>query len=381
MHRVNASFLTAPQVNASQPPQPSSAQGLHRHPSTLAPATLSLNTQLALDQFGVQPDGHYQLLALLVRNGITDGALELHSSQGAEVRYHQEVDVPGASGVLGARQIGNLTVRAKLNEQAQYDILDIDFHIPSSGAKASITLRSDPPTAVGGTDTPEASQGKRLGPSADLYSPGGSVEMAMRGERRPRAYAMAPDALHGRGLSTPLTNLLPSTNAPSSVGSRSRMQVLDPENPGKMISQHSLNQRAYNREQLPDPERPGKTASRNALLKRKSDRQRVPDPKDLGKTMSVNARQHRDALLRQVPDPDNPGLTTNKTALNHRKLDRRQVPDPNNPGKTIARGAWVKQMRVADPENPGKKISPNVLDKREAQRAEDAASDSFESAK
>ena len=122
-------------INASQQAEPSASQAKHIHPRTLSCAQLSGHTQLFLNQSQAQPDGHHQLLVLLVSNGIADSALQIRADQESEVLYEQKVEVPGG-------EVANLKLRAKLNEQSQYDILAIDFHAPSSGT-TTITL-SDP---------------------------------------------------------------------------------------------------------------------------------------------------------------------------------------------------------------------------------------------
>lgn len=363
MYRINASFAMAPKVNASQTPQPSFAAAEHRHPSALAPATLSLNSRLALDQFEIQPDGHQQLLALLVRNGITDGALQIQSSQGAEVNYQQEVDTPNANSIMGERQRGNLIVRAKLNEQSQYDILDIHFHIPSSGERSSINLRSGPPANISNCAPAHVNEDDRFSHLAAYYSQRGFMPPSMGRADDPRAKGTVLYAGHSHVSTRGLTNFPDSMAFTASVGRGSKARVPDPENLGKMVFRHTLHQRTYTRVLVPDPEHPGEMTTRGALAKRASDRKQVRDPNDSAKTISLKALRDR-VLLRQVADPENPGFTTSQKALTQRQYDRRQVAHPNNPGKTISQSALSKQVQVADLNNPGEMITRNVRSQR-----------------
>ncbi|HBV39734.1 MAG TPA: hypothetical protein DEF05_08655 [Erwinia sp.] len=125
-----------------------------KHPQTLSLASLSTNAHWALNQSEMQPNGHHQLLALLASNAITDGALQLCSTRGAEAHYEQQVDV------LPENDVAHLTVRAQLNECAKYDIgkydiAGIDLHVPSSGRTESIFLSAPPPPT--NTPTPPVS--------------------------------------------------------------------------------------------------------------------------------------------------------------------------------------------------------------------------------
>ncbi len=110
------------------------------HPGTLSPALMSANAQLALDQSETQSNGHHQLLALLTRNGIVDSTLHMESNQGEDAHYGQRVIVPGG-------EVANLNIRVRLNDQAQYDIVSVDLHLPSSGKTEAIFLSGIP--AVG----------------------------------------------------------------------------------------------------------------------------------------------------------------------------------------------------------------------------------------
>ena len=252
-------------VNASS--QPSGSQEEHRHPNALLPARLSLNTQFALKQIEAQPNGLDQLLALLVCNGIADGALQIQSSQGAEAHYKQEVDAPSARGTMGARQVGNLTVRAKLNEQSQYDIIGINFHVPSSGATASINLPDSPPSVTSNNEPSGMCGDQQFSHLAALYSRSQFTQASI-----------------GRSHSQDV-----------SVSKVRQGQVLDPENPAKMTTQATLNKRRYDRQRVPDPDNQGKTISRNLSNKRGHVSRRVEDPRNSGE-MNPNALNKRSTV-------------------------------------------------------------------------------------
>ncbi|GGM31921.1 hypothetical protein ACFQDN_21455 [Pseudomonas asuensis] len=114
-------------INTDQPSAAARSPTPHAHLAALSLTSLSPNAHLALDQTEAQPNNHHQLMALLARNGIADGTMHLRSTQGADAHYEQQVNV------LPENDVANLTVRTRLNEQAQYDIAGIDLHVPSSG--------------------------------------------------------------------------------------------------------------------------------------------------------------------------------------------------------------------------------------------------------
>ncbi len=145
------------------------------HPNALSLALMSFNALHALDQIEGQPNGHHQLLALLVRNGIADNALHMQSNQGADACYGQDVNVPGG-------EVAKLTVQARLNDQAQYDILGIDLHLPASGKTESIHLSPAPAVDTHGNASAILNTGQRLPPTqlAAYYSRSQLTEAMVR---------------------------------------------------------------------------------------------------------------------------------------------------------------------------------------------------------
>lgn len=113
---------------------------LHSHRETLSPALLSPNALLALDQLEAQSNHRHQLLSLLAGNGIMDRAVHMQWNHGADAHFGQQVTQPNGD-------VAKLCIRARLNEQAQYDIVGIDLHMPAFGATESIHL-SGPPAAA-----------------------------------------------------------------------------------------------------------------------------------------------------------------------------------------------------------------------------------------
>jgi len=208
---------------------------------------------------------------------------------------------------MGARQVGNLTVRAKLNEQSQYDIIGINFHVPSSGATSSIKLPDSPPAVTSNNEPSGMCGDQQFSHLAALSSRSQFTQASI-----------------GRSHSQDV-----------SVGKVRQGQIPDPENPAKMTTQGALNKRRFDRKQVPDPENPGLTITQGVLNHRKYDRQ-------------------------QVPDPANPGHTISKGALDKRKL----VPDPINLGQMISQDARSQQKLVWDPENPELMISQSAKSQR-----------------
>ncbi len=125
------------QNDTGQPIAQPLSQTQHDHPGTLTPALLSPNAQLALDQVEAQPNGHHQLLALLARNAIADNAVHIKFNSGTDAHYTQDVNIPGG-------EVANLTIRARLNDQNQYDIVGIKLHNLTSGKIESIYLSGHP---------------------------------------------------------------------------------------------------------------------------------------------------------------------------------------------------------------------------------------------
>jgi len=138
-------------VNSAQSLEAPVAQTQPQHPQTLSLASLSTQAYHALNQTEAQPNGHHQLMALLAHNGITDGALQLRPTQGADAHYEQQVTI------LPENDVAHLTVRAQLNERAQYDIAGIDLHVPSTGRTESIFLSAPLPPANTPAPTPPVS--------------------------------------------------------------------------------------------------------------------------------------------------------------------------------------------------------------------------------
>ena len=303
----------APPINASQPPQPTGSQAVRLHPNALSPARLSPNAQFALDQIETQPDGRDRLLALLVRNGINDGSLQFQSSQGTEAHYKQEVDAP--SGTTGERQAGNLIVRMKLNEQSEYDILGVDFHVFSSGATASIRL-AGPPPAVTSNNAPSGSEDQQSSHFAVLNSRSQFTQASI-GLREHLDVSRKSDQTGRFELSpTSPASLLPLNFTP--FVSKAKRLVQDPENPEKRVTQRVLDKRKYDRQLVQDPQNPERTITRNMLNKRRRGPQLVDDPKNLGRTITKGALYKRTP----VQDPANPGLMTTLGALEKRKWDK-----------------------------------------------------------
>jgi hypothetical protein len=150
-------------VNTAAPLEASDSQSPHAHPTVLPRAMMSHNTQSALDQISTQTDIKHQLVASLVDNGLTDGTLLFKSGQGSEAHYSQQVNVPDG---YGGRTVGSLDVRAKLNENTQYDILNAQLQVPSSGATASISLSGPPPADLPRQSS--AAMGRQLSSATNL---------------------------------------------------------------------------------------------------------------------------------------------------------------------------------------------------------------------
>jgi transposase len=150
-------------VNTAAPLEASDSQSPHAHPTVLPRAMMSHNTQSALDQISTQTDIKHQLVASLVDNGLTDGTLLFESGQGSEAHYSQQVNVPDG---YGGRTVGSLDVRAKLNENTQYDILNAQLQVPSSGATASISLSGPPPADLPRQSS--AAMGRQLSSATNL---------------------------------------------------------------------------------------------------------------------------------------------------------------------------------------------------------------------
>ncbi len=196
--------------------------------------------------------------------------MALEQAQGPDAHYEKVISIPPE------HEAATLTVRARLNEQARYDVTGIDLHVLLSGKTESLPLSA------------------------------------------------------------------PSLSDPSEPGGKTR-RVPDPENPGKMVSQRTLDKREYNRKAVADPENPGKMMSQSAQQSRKYDRKEMADPENPGKMVSQNSLKKRRYDRKEVEDPENPGEMISQSALNSRKYNRKEVEDPENPGKMISQRALNKR--------------------------------------
>ncbi len=187
MNSIQSSNPTLQQnaPNTTTEPSISFASQPHSHPVALTQALMSTNAQWALDQIEAQPNGHQQLLALLARNGIADNTLYMQSHHEADVHYGQSVSLPGG-------ESANLIVRARLNEQAQYDIVGIDLHIPTSGKTESIYLSGAPAVIARENSSPNMSTRQALPPThlAAHYSPNQLMNAMVR--QSAQNYSAAP---------------------------------------------------------------------------------------------------------------------------------------------------------------------------------------------
>lgn len=354
MYKLNTPSHIASQINTSPQIQPSVAHAEQHHPNKLALAKLSLSTQLALDQFEDQASGHDQLLILLARNGLANRALQLKYSQGTEVHYKQEVTAPSTSGVSGARQIGDLTVRTQLNVQSKYDILGIDLHVPSSGAQASINLPIPSPAFRKENNKLQTGGDKQLYRLNNLKS---QNQLQIWKDNVPENLTKPSQTISTSPKFMPFGSFLLSQKP---IANREiKRKVPDPENPGKLAYQNTLNKRRYDRKLVADPGKPGLMVSKNALSKR-NQKQLVVDPRNAEKTVTKNALNKRGKTSKRVDDPKNPGQTITLNALSKRKL----VDDPRRPGKKITQASLNLRKLVADPIFPGNMITKSVLASR-----------------
>ncbi len=233
-------------VNTPQSLDVVGTQSRVNHPETLSLSGLSDSAYRALSQDNAQNNDHHKLMVLLAFNSIADGNMALEQAQGPDAHYEKVISIPPE------HEAATLTVRARLNEQARYDVTGIDLHVLLSGKTESLPLSA------------------------------------------------------------------PSLSDPSEPGGKTR-RVPDPDNPGKMVSQSTLNKRKYSRKAVADPDNPGEMISQGALNRRKYNR-------------------------KEVEDPDNPGKMVSRGALDKRKHDRKAVPDPDNPGEMISQGALNKRQ-------------------------------------
>ena len=346
-------------INNSQP-LTASHSPTQTHPTALSLAGLSENAHYALRQLEAQPDGHHQLIALLVRHGIADGAVQLQSATGADAHYRHQVNVPPNN------DVAHLTIRARLNDQAQYDINGIDVHVPSSGKSESLTLNAPPPQDTLGDqlylpsmhnslssnthltrftnsdlvselilrNNPQDFSGKPLpsgvsrGTQSMVFSHEGSTG-ASRGASGPRRTVPDEDSY---------TTSAQSDASSSLPGKKGWIQ--DPEHPERMIKKTVLNSRKYGREQLLDPEKPEKITSQTALNKRRYNRKKLENPHKPGETISQSALNRQKYEKKRVQDPQNPWKTISLGGLHSRKLREKrkaaQQPGPANPQQSLA---------------------------------------------
>ncbi len=234
-------------VNTPQSLDVAGTQSRINHPETLSLSSLSDSAYRALSQDNAQNNDHHKLMVLLAFNSISDGNMALEQAQGSDAHYEKVISIPPE------HEAATLTVRARLNEQARYDVTGIHLHVLLSGKTESLPL-----SAPSLSDPSEPGGKTRRVP--DPENPG---EMTSQG------------ALNSR--------------------KHNRKEVEDPENPGKMVSLGALDSRKYDRKEVEDPEHPGKMISQSALNSRKYNRKEVEDPENPGKMISqraLNKRKH-----------------------------------------------------------------------------------------
>lgn len=305
-------------INTGQPLVAGSSYAQHAHPEALSLARLSRNAYSALDQVEAQPNGHHQLLALLVRGGIADSAMRLQSTQDESAHYVQQVDVPDEG-------LANLTVRARLNHQAQYDIVGVDLHVPSTGRLESIALSSAPPPA------------STRNPAARFTQ--GQLAQAMIQQSNPQSdSAVSSSARNEQYWAASQLNASPSVLK----GANSK-RVQDPGHPEKMITLAALRRR----EKVEDPET-GELLQLGTLR----ERQKVTDPVT-GEIVSKAALRER----QKVTDPE-----TGKKVSPSTLFSRQKAKDPGT-NEIISQGAMYARKRVIDPET-GETISQTALYQR-----------------
>ncbi|WP_157079304.1 hypothetical protein, partial [Serratia ficaria] len=155
MNPLQLGLSSRPQLssgNAAQSLDAAGTQSRINHPETLSLAGLSDSSYLALTDDNAQSNGHHKLMVLLAFNNITDGGMKLSQAQGQDAHYQTNITIPLERGTAP------LTVRARLNEQARYDVTGIDLHVPSWGRPESLTLSA--PASAPSLSGPSEAGGK-----------------------------------------------------------------------------------------------------------------------------------------------------------------------------------------------------------------------------
>jgi len=150
--------------------------------------------------------------------------------------------------------------------------------VPSSGATASINLPDSPPAVTSNNEPSGMCGDQQFSHLAALYSRSQFTQASI-----------------GRSHSQDV-----------SVSEVRQGQIPDPEYPGKMTTQVTLNKRRYDRQRVPDPDNPGKTISRNLSNKRGHVARRVEDPRNSGEMNpnALNKRSTVEAPKKFGPDDD-----------------------------------------------------------------------------
>lgn len=187
---------SAAAIGTQRPLQTPDTQAPSVHPDKLWPARLSNTTQIALAQAVAQAvretNIRHELVAILVQNGIKDGTLHLQSTQGTEARYSQAVEAPDVSSpeaiARRAKTASHLTVYARLNEHAEYDLLRADLEVPLSDAKASIDLSASLPAPMPERASSIAGVQARTNLALSQHGPAGATIPVSGAIRNPPAH-------------------------------------------------------------------------------------------------------------------------------------------------------------------------------------------------
>ena len=219
-----SSSVRAPASNPASPVL--GGQGQTHHPRMLSLADMSQNTLAALDLC----NQNHQILAMLAIDSVADSALNLQSGQGRDAYY--------------ATADGDLSVHARLNDQALHDIISIASPYANTvylsvGPRVTTHPTASHSALVAASSSPAQWILRSSAPAANPYQvrrtrKPGATDQQIQEELRDsnnilRNESQIAEALSNRGLgvrSTRLTEALQNVRGPKLRPSASDAQII-----------------------------------------------------------------------------------------------------------------------------------------------------------
>jgi hypothetical protein len=325
---------------SAQRPEATGSQAQYSHLATISHAQLSFNTYKTLSRVAAQADPNHRRVALLVSDALQDNAFQLQpGSHLRQATYQALVNSRARANPMGVANLLSteltsiaLTLRTRLNDQSQYDIVKADLHDPSG--VISVDLYT-PASAPG--QAPSSSTEQRSSRSSHRAAQSSQNQLTQRriGQNGTGHLPVAPLRAGAPGNNPPIGfSNDSSAGASGSVPRPSRTPLHQAAGGGPYPASLQTGAPSSNRKSklVDDPLHPGKQITASALRKREL----VRNPENLEEFISISQRNRR----------------------------REMVDDPNKPGNKVGKDTLSKRRLVQNPDNLEEWVTKNVLNHR-----------------